>query len=278
MLRTFTYSALVLRVRPTGESNREVTFLTAEEGIIRATVFGGPKSKLRAHTAPYHQGTVWIYRDPAKDFNKVTDFDVRFWRPGLRERYERAMAAAALAETILAAHGGGGAWSDALNLAAATLDALETADEGALRRMVIHFLWHWADILGFRPDLTRCASCGTIYAGQEVYGQEVYGQEVRRDSRADGVVWYSRREGSIICPACAGLSDDEAALVAPDLAADFLPVGPGTRRWLATAENLKAAMLTRFTMDKASEAEAKALATAVLAGALGKRLSTWDGV
>jgi DNA repair protein RecO (recombination protein O) len=260
MLRTFTYSALVLRVRPVGESNREVTFLTAEEGIIRATVFGGPKSKLRAHTAPYHQGTVWIYRDPAKDFFKVTDFDVRFWRPGLRERYERAMAAAAVAETILAAHGGGGAWSDALTLAAATLDALETADEGAGRRMVIHFLWNWADILGFRPDLTRCASCGKIYAGE------------------NGVVWYSRREGSIICPACAGLSADEAALVAPDLAADFLPVGPGTRRWFATAENLRAAMLTRFTMDKASEAEAKALATAVLAGALGKRLSTWDGV
>ncbi|MDR1970606.1 MAG: recombination protein O N-terminal domain-containing protein, partial [Treponema sp.] len=97
MARNVTYSALVLRARPSGESNREITFLTAEEGLIRATVFGGPKSKLRAHTAPYHRGKLWIYRDPAKTFMKVTDFDVQVWRPGIRELYERTMAASAVA-------------------------------------------------------------------------------------------------------------------------------------------------------------------------------------
>ncbi|MDR2484736.1 MAG: recombination protein O N-terminal domain-containing protein, partial [Treponema sp.] len=54
MARSFTYSALVLRVRPVGESNREAWFLTPEEGVLKAAVFGGPKSKLRAHIAPFH--------------------------------------------------------------------------------------------------------------------------------------------------------------------------------------------------------------------------------
>ncbi|MDR2078214.1 MAG: recombination protein O N-terminal domain-containing protein, partial [Treponema sp.] len=59
IMRLFTYSAIILRVRPSGESNRETWALTAEEGILRATVFGGPKSKLRSHVEPYHRGTLW---------------------------------------------------------------------------------------------------------------------------------------------------------------------------------------------------------------------------
>ena len=96
MSRNFSYSVLTLRVRPSGESNREAWFLSAEEGIFKATVFGGPKSRLRSQVAPFHQGRLWIYHDPVKDSRKVTDFDVSSWRPGLRELYERVMAADAL--------------------------------------------------------------------------------------------------------------------------------------------------------------------------------------
>lgn len=71
MSRTFTHQALVLQVRSSGESNREAVFLSAEEGILRATVFGGPKSKLRAYVAPFHAGTLWIYRDPVRDYRKI---------------------------------------------------------------------------------------------------------------------------------------------------------------------------------------------------------------
>ncbi|GHV25367.1 hypothetical protein AGMMS4952_02930 [Spirochaetia bacterium] len=153
MARLFTYSALILRVRPSGESNREAWMLTPEEGILRATVFGGPKSKLRAQVEPYHGGALWIYRDPVRDSRKITDFDVQSWKPGIRENYERSTAAAAIAETILAGYGGGGPWEHAFILANASLEALETADEPCCTRIFIHFLWHWTEILGIRPDL-----------------------------------------------------------------------------------------------------------------------------
>jgi DNA repair protein RecO (recombination protein O) len=152
-MRLFTYSALILRVRPSGEANREAWMLTAEEGVLRATVFGGPKSKLRAYVAPYHRGRLWLYRDPVRDSRTITDFDVQSWKPGIRESYERSAAAAAIAETILAGYGGGGSWKESFALADASLGALESADPGGCERTFIHFLWNWAEILGIRPDL-----------------------------------------------------------------------------------------------------------------------------
>jgi DNA repair protein RecO (recombination protein O) len=244
MTRSFTCDALVLRVRPSGESNREAWFLSAEEGIIRATVFGGPKSRLRSHVAPFQRGKLWIYRDPVRDSRKVSDFDVAAWRPGLRELYERSAAASAIAETILAGHGGGGNWTGALALAEGALAALDTADEGLCERILVHFLWNWAELLGLRPEGAVCASCAC-------------------EAPPDGVLWYDGREGGFLCPACAP-------------PAGALKAGPGARRWLAAVEKLEAPAISRYTLDGPSLAQARALATALLADALGRRLKSWD--
>lgn len=243
MSRSFTYSALTLRVRPLGESNREAWFLTAEEGILKAAHFGGPKSRLRAYIAPFHQGTLWIYHDPVRDSRKVTDFDVQNWRPGLREAYPRAQTAGAVVETILASYGGGGTWPGALGVAGDALDALDTADATACGRVLVHFLWNWLDLLGLRPDMRRCPAC---------------------DSDAAALL-YSPRAGTVRCPACAGA--DAGALV---------PIGLGARRWLSAVEELPPNRLNRCTLDGASFLQAKTLVTGLAAQALGKRLESWD--
>jgi DNA repair protein RecO (recombination protein O) len=62
------------------------------------------------------------------------------------------MAADALAETILASHGGGGNWEAAFTLAGGTLDALEGAEERHCLPVLLHFFWNWLDILGLRPE------------------------------------------------------------------------------------------------------------------------------
>ena len=247
MARNFTYTALALRVRPSGESNREAWFLTFEEGILRATVFGGPKSRLRAHVEPFHQGILRIYHDPVRDSRKVSDFDVQLWRPGLRERYERAMTAGAVLETILSSHGGGGAWGRALELAGGALDTLEEADEKTCGRVLIHFLWNWADVLGVRPDIKTCASCAC-------------------EARPDEALLFSPKEGMFFCPPCSGATGD----------GNLFAVGPGARRWLLAVQDLNASALSRLTLDEVSRRQAKALVTTVLSEALGKRLSGWD--
>jgi len=249
MSRTAIYSALVLRNRPSGESNSEVTLLTAEEGIMRTTVFGGPKSKLRAHSAPYNSGQVWIYRDKSKEYAKISDFDVHSWRAGLRELYERTMCAGAVAETILSSHGGGGEWGTALKLATDTLDTLESANEELCSRLMIHFLWRWAGFLGIQPHLENCAACGKSVAD-------------------DNALWFSAREDAIFCSSCASSSAAGQQ--------NLLQLNNGSRRWLSAVGALEAAQIHRYSMDNKSFNEAKALTTAVLTSAIGKRLNSWD--
>jgi len=251
MSRTSVYTALILRNRPTGESNNEVTLLTAEEGIIKATVFGGPKSKLRAHSAPFNSGQVWIYRDKSKEYGKLSDFDVRFWRPGLRELYERTMAAGAVAETILMSHGGGGEWIRALDLALETLDTLENANEDLCARILVHFLWRWASILGIQPHIDCCAVCA--------------------QENAD-ILWFNVHEGALVCANCL---KDTAQYIHGASNKD-IKLNLGCRRWLSTVEGLDSSLLYRYTMDNKSFSEAKALVCAVLTGALGKKLASWD--
>ncbi|MDR1107639.1 MAG: DNA repair protein RecO C-terminal domain-containing protein [Spirochaetaceae bacterium] len=244
MSRTFTYSALVLRVRAAGESNREAWFLTAEEGILRATLYGGPKSRLRAHVAPFHRGLLWIYHDPIRDTRKVTDFDVRAWRPGIRETYHRSMAALSLAETVLASHGGGGGWERALSLVDKTLDALETADEATGSRLVIHFLWNWAELLGIRPPLDRCSSCAC-------------------EAGSDEVLWYAPGGDGLLCASCGGNRRD------------LLGLFPGGRRWLKTVESLDPALLSRYTPERESFRQVRVFVYGITAAALGRRPESW---
>jgi DNA repair protein RecO (recombination protein O) len=248
MPRNFTYSALALRVRSSGESNREAWFLTGEEGLLKATVFGGPKSRLRSQVASFNEGKLFIYHDPVRDSRKVSDFDVQSWRPGIRELWERAMAADAVAETILASQGGGGNWQTALKLSGEVLDALSEANACACSVIAVYFLWHWAQILGVRPEISVCASCGR-----------------------EGTLWYSTRKEALLCEKCKPNTDTAIRLA------------PSGLLWLKGIEPLSPLALERVSQDKwavdaASLEQVKALAMAVLASALGKRLPTWDGV
>jgi DNA repair protein RecO (recombination protein O) len=257
--RNFIYSALVLRTRPSGEANRDVWFLTAEEGIIQATVFGGPKSSLRAHVAPFHEGKIWIYHDPVRNSRKVTDFDVRSWRPGLRELYERTMAADGIAETILTTQGGGGSWDAALTLSSRSLDALASADSVTCLRILLQFLWNWTLFLGQKPSMDHCAACGEELPGGKSSSHAC-------PERADGLLLFSPAEEGFICPACANGQKS------------LLPLGLGAQRWLTAIENLDPSLMNRYSPDSLSLKQAKAVVTALLSGILGKRIETWDQV
>jgi DNA repair protein RecO (recombination protein O) len=266
MGRNFAYSALTLRVKASGEANREAWFLTAEEGMVRATVFGGPKSRLRSQVAPFHEGRLLIYHDPVRDSRKVSDFDVRSYRTGIHELYERAMAAAGLAETILSSQGGGGNWREAAKLASVSLDALDSADAAACSRIAVYFFWHWARILGAAIDLSVCASCAC-------------------EAGRDEVLWYNQREEALFCEKCAAGSATRFAtsFAKRDGAEGRLRVESGGRLWLKAIEALPPAALAGVSGDKwavngSSLEQAKALSKAVLGAALGKRLPTWDGI
>jgi DNA repair protein RecO (recombination protein O) len=234
MVRNLIFNnALVLRVRPFGESNREALFLTAEEGIVSATVFGGAKSKLRAAISPFHQGVLYLYHNPVKDSRKVVDFDVKAWRPGLRESFDRATTGAAISGMVLETHAGGGEWARALEIASSSLTALETADEGVCVLIFVHFLWNWLGLIGEKPSLSHCAVCGSPFEKGAV---------------------FSPLEQTLLCPACAERAMEGGALV----------LGTGARRWLLVTENMPPSQLARWSLDAISLAQARAVVTGMM--------------
>ncbi|MCL2193850.1 MAG: DNA repair protein RecO, partial [Treponema sp.] len=56
----------------------------------------------------------------------------------------------------------------------------------------------------------------------------------------------------------------------------LVEVGPGCRLWLETVRPLSPDQLNRYTLDTKSFREAKILTTTIIAGMLGKRLTSWD--
>jgi len=239
-------------VKPSGDSNREAWFLSAQEGVIKATVFGGPKSKLRSQAAPFNQGKLYIYHDPVRDSNKVIDFDVQLWRPGLREMYERIMAANSLAETVLATHAGGSSYGTALELASGALDCLETADEKTCQRILLQFFWAWTELLGVKPDLNHCSVCAC-------------------DIKSDEILCYSPAESNPVCAKCLAInSAGHLGRVSE------ITVGPGARRWLAAVENAGPKNALKFNLDTVSFDQARSLVLSVLTESVGRRLPLWD--
>ena len=255
MSRSSGYSALTLRVKTSagglfgaGEPLREAWFLSAEEGPIKATVFGGPKSRLRAQVAPFHSGKLIIYHDPVRDSRKVSDFDVFSYRMGIRDLWERLTCAGAVAETILFSQGGGGAWPEALKLAESVLDALDGADAALCSRIGIYFLWRWAGFLGAGPEIGLSCACG---------------------ANADGLLWYSTRKESFFCEKCTGSREKDGF---------SYPLGSGAAAWLKSIGSLGPAEIEKLSLDEHSLKQAKALSQAVLAEALGKALPTWKEI
>jgi DNA repair protein RecO (recombination protein O) len=195
--------------------------------------------------SPFHSGTLWIYRDPARDFRKVSDFDVQSWRPGLRELYERSGAAFQMARAILAGRGGGGdpglagkgAFAGALSLAERSLDALENAGEELCERIGLHFLWNWAILLGSGPDPEHCGSCACGFDH-------------------DGVSWFVPGEG-LLCKKCA--FQERAAFSGAAFGGIGPPLGPEARRWLLAARDAPPGELAGRGLDAASLGELKVL-------------------
>ena len=237
MQRSFSFPALVLRVKPLGE-HREAFFLSAEDGVISATLFGGPKSRLRSHVSPFNSGLLWTYRDTSKEFRKVSDFDVLDWRPGLRELYERCSAASFVAQVILAGHGGGGAFTEAFALANAVMDALSSADEACCERILLYFLWNWSGLLGNRGnDLRRCSFCAC-------------------ESDDDEVLWFIPGEG-FLCKNC--MLKERRDVRENPAGKKAAALSPNTRRWLLTVQDRPPSELVHFPADTVSLGELKAL-------------------
>ncbi len=199
--RNLVYESLILRARESPGGSRILSLMTAEAGLVDVFVFGGPKSRLRSLASPYAAGRAFVYLDPVKDFQKLSDFEVRDSWPSLRDDLDRLWSAGLVAEFLTKASGGGGDYPLVLSLALQCLAALDSCPGGETEPPLLQFLWRFVELLGIGPDPTACSSCGAEL----------------RPSLGGG---YSFALEGFLCPSCASRAERS------------LPLGTGTLRWL----------------------------------------------
>lgn len=188
MNRSFSTSAIVISLKPVGENNSTVTLITENNGIVYATLYGGPKSKLRSLVSQWHSGTIYLYENPEHNQIKISDFDVKNYHISFGENLFKFYAASLAAEIALKTKCAGSnehCWK----LLSGFLDGLELATEEQGRVGLIRYLWRFLELLGVQPDSTSCGFCNQSFLNQKF--------------APDTETYYNIRDNFFICSSCA---------------------------------------------------------------------------
>ncbi|MBQ9206025.1 MAG: DNA repair protein RecO [Treponema sp.] len=190
-MRNVSTPALILSVAMSGENNRRVTIFSPDEGIFFATLYGGPKSKLRSLVSPMNSGIIYLYRDEVKNQTKITDFDVKKYHLSFRENLFKSWAAS-FATEILIKTKCAGALKESWRILNGFLDGMDFSDENESRLGLVRFLWRYLALLGVKPNTATCCSCGT----------SLHTHTFSDDSLSDSYV-FSHMENGFSCSDCA---------------------------------------------------------------------------
>ena len=151
MNRSYYTNAIILNLKPAGENNSTVTLLTQDKGIIYATLYGGPKSKLRSLVALWHCGKIWLYENPEKKQTKISDFEVANYHSSFGQNLFKMYAASLSAELAIKTHCAGSS-QQCFMLIQGCFDGMELCDEEQSRLGLIRFLWRYLELMGLQPD------------------------------------------------------------------------------------------------------------------------------
>lgn len=198
-MRNIQKEALILSVKSSGESNRIVSFLTKDEGILTSILYGGPKSKLRSLVSPFNSGLLYLYNDESKHSSKITDFDVIKYHLTFRESLFKTWAATLAIEVVMTTKCGGSP-NETFTMLNGFLDGLDLLDESHGQTGLIRFLWRYIGLLGVQPDSTQCRRCHRpFYSGNLTNNALQY---------KSGRALYSHSENGFVCTDCYRASFD----------------------------------------------------------------------
>ncbi|MCE5191531.1 MAG: DNA repair protein RecO [Actinomycetia bacterium] len=196
MAGAYRVRALALRKTKLGESDLIVTLLAADGCQIRAVGKGVRKTSSRfgARLEPFT--VVDLMLSPGRSLEIITEAQTVTSHSTLRSDYDRLCAASVLADFLDKVSVECQAEERLFALATTTLDAMETAEIGDLRALVVAFLVKGMAMQGYRPQLAACACCA--------------GPTDPDDVR------FSLAAGGVVCAACAS-ADASVVRVAADM-------------------------------------------------------------
>lgn len=288
MSRNSSTEAIVFSVKPLGENNSSVRLFTPQ-GILYATLYGGPKSRLRPRVSVWNSGTAWLYTNEQNGSIKISDFDVKNYHLSFRGDLFKNFAAAIAAEIVIKTNAAGSA-EKCFHLTSGFLDGLEIADASQSRSGLIRFLWRYLELLGIQPDAENCAVCGKAFAdessgagdsfasdGDSAGADESVGasasasadKSANTSTLAGAGVSYELSENGFVCTEC-----HEANGVVLDDRPLFL-----TREavnYLASVSNMTAAQSRALHLSNNAESELKRLLFFLIEQACGTKLKTLE--
>ena len=186
--RQFHAQAVVLRHSEYGEADRILTLYTLEQGKIQAAAKGIRKIKSRkaGHLEPFTQVTLYLAKGSGlpviSQAEAIRTFDA------LRADLFKTAYAAYVVELVDRF-----SYSEAENplLYKLLVDTLIRLEGSAEPAVVIHYYeLNLLDLLGFRPELQTCVSCGEAIIAQDQFLSPLMGGVLcPRCRQADASAW-----------------------------------------------------------------------------------------
>lgn len=159
MSRTYTVTGINLKSMPLGESDRLVTVLTRELGLIRVAAPGARKhqSKLAGRSALFVVNELMVAK--GRSLDKITQAETQLSYPGLSQDLQKLTASQYLAEIVLYQ-----ALSDQpqvelfelLNEHLRRLEQLPSGNGGAVMALLSHAIFHILAQGGIAPQVYSC--------------------------------------------------------------------------------------------------------------------------
>ncbi len=263
MNRNIRKDALVLSVKETAQDNRSVCLLT-KEGLEWATLFGGPKSKLRGAVSPWNRGAAYLYKNEEKASCKISDFDVQKYHPTFRENLFKSFAAA-LAGEIVSKSKCAGSPEQCYVLLNGFLDGMDLLGEGEARLGLLRFLWRYLDLLGVRPQAEFCPRCQKPFAPPAAFLSSNFSQSaLELEAGGKRFALYSQSEAAFVCAGC--FSPQEKGTRLSETALFYLQISGGSD--MAAARKAQ--------LPERDYGQLKAFLYELVEGALGIKLKTLE--
>lgn len=187
MQRSFCSNVIILNLHETGENNSTVTILSEEKGIIYATLYGGPKSKLKSLVNQFNSGKIWLYDNPEKKQTKINDFEVTNYHPSFSQNLFKMYAACVACELAIKTHCAGSS-NLFYSLLSGFFDGMELCNEEQSRLGFIRFLWRFINLLGMQPNTFYCSECNKNFLTSKFENDSQY--------------YYNIIDNNFICDEC----------------------------------------------------------------------------
>lgn len=193
--------ALVVSMRPVRDNDQLVTFLTKNEGLLQATLFGGRKSHLRNFVLQWNSGTLF-YNKGKKPFITIEDFVVENYHSSVYTNITKLRLCSACEEIVIASKSiatSESYWKWVIGF----IDGLDLCNSDySCVTAFLRFVWRYLYLMGQQPDLSVCQECGSPLIKNKLAPSGDIQLTAACQSDSD-FVFYDKSEHEFLCRSCA---------------------------------------------------------------------------